>query len=38
VQGTVGAGSGDFSLSSTAITAGDNVSVTGTPSIAWTVT
>lgn len=38
VQGTVGTSGADFNLSSTAITSGDNVSVTGTPSIAWTVT
>jgi hypothetical protein len=38
IQGTVGTSGQDFNLSSTTITSGDNVSITGTPSIAWTVT
>ena len=38
IQGTVATSGGDFNLSSTSITSGDNVTITGTPSIAWTVT
>lgn len=38
IQGTVGTSGSDFNLSSTGITSGDNVSITGTPSISWTVT
>lgn len=38
IQGTVGTSGADFNLSSTAITSGDNVTITGTPSISWTVT
>jgi hypothetical protein len=38
IQGTVGTSASDWDLSSTSITSGDNVTITGTPSIAWTVT
>jgi hypothetical protein len=38
IQGTVGTSGADWNLTSTAITSGDNVSITGTPTIAWTVT
>jgi len=38
LQGTVGASGADFNLSSVAITSGDNVAITGTPTIAWTTT
>ncbi len=38
IQGLVGTSGADFNLSSTSITSGDNVSITGTPTIAWTVT
>jgi hypothetical protein len=38
LQGTVGASGADFNLSSVSITAGDNVAITGTPTIAWTTT
>jgi hypothetical protein len=38
LQGTVAASGGDFNLSSVAITSGDNVAITGTPTIAWTTT
>lgn len=38
IQGTIGTSGADWNLSSTAITSGDNVSITGTPSISWTVT
>jgi len=37
VQGTVGTSGADFNLSSTSITSGGTVSITGTPTIAWTV-
>ena len=37
VQGTVGTSGADFNLSSTAITSGDNVTITGTPTISWAV-
>lgn len=37
VQGTVGTSGADFNLSSTSITSGDNVSVTGTPQISWPI-
>lgn len=37
IQGTVGTSGADFNLSSVAITSGDNVSITGTPSISWPV-
>lgn len=37
IQGTVGTSGADFNLSSTAITSGDNVSITGTPTISWAV-
>lgn len=37
IQGTVGTSGADFNLSSTAITSGDNVSITGTPTIYWPV-
>jgi hypothetical protein len=35
VQGAITA---DFNLSSTTVTTGDNVAITGTPSLAWTTT
>jgi hypothetical protein len=38
VQGVVATSGGDWNLNSTNITSGDNVTITGTPSIAWTVT
>jgi hypothetical protein len=38
IQGVVATSGGDWNLSSVNITSGDNVSITGTPSIAWTVT
>lgn len=38
IQGTVATSGGDFNLSSTTVTSGDNVSITGTPSIAWPIT
>lgn len=38
LQGTVGTSGADFNLSSTGITSGDNVAITGTPTIAWTTT
>jgi len=38
LQGTVAASGGDFNLSSVSITSGDNVAITGTPTIAWTTT
>lgn len=38
IQGTVATAGGDFNLTSTSITASSNVSITGTPSISWTVT
>lgn len=38
LQGTVGASGADFNLSSVSITSGDNVAITGTPTIAWTTT
>jgi hypothetical protein len=37
IQGLVGTLSSDWNLSSTTVTSGDNVSITGTPSIAWPV-
>ncbi|HEY1705595.1 MAG TPA: hypothetical protein VGG75_38405 [Trebonia sp.] len=37
IQGTVAVSGGDFNLSSTAITSGDNVTITGTPTISWPV-
>jgi hypothetical protein len=37
IQGSVSATSGDWILSSTNITSGDNVTITGTATIAWTV-
>jgi hypothetical protein len=37
VQGTVGTSGSDWNLSSTAISSGDNVSITGTPSISFPV-
>lgn len=37
IQGTVGTSGADFNLSSTTITSGDNVSITGTPTVSWTV-
>lgn len=38
IQGTVSTSGADFNLSSTTITSGDNVAITGTPTISWTVT
>lgn len=38
LQGTVAASGGDFNLSSVTITSGDNVAITGTPTVAWTTT
>lgn len=38
IQGTVGTSGADFNISSTSITSGDNVAITGTPTIAWTTT
>lgn len=38
MQGTVGTSGSDFNLSSTNITSGDNVSITGTPSISLPIT
>jgi hypothetical protein len=38
IQGTVAASGGDFNLSSVSVTSGDNVAITGTPTIAWTTT
>lgn len=38
IQGTVGTSGSDWNLSSTAITSGDNVQITGTPTISWVVT
>ena len=38
VQGTMGTSGQDWNLTSLAITSGDNVAITGTASIAWTVT
>jgi hypothetical protein len=37
VQGSIATSGGDFNLSSTSITSGGTVSITGTPTIAWTV-
>lgn len=37
VQGTIGTSGADWNLNSTSITSGDNVAITGTPSIAWAV-
>jgi hypothetical protein len=37
MQGTVNTSGADFNLSSTTIASGDNVSITGTPTISWTV-
>jgi hypothetical protein len=36
-QGTVGVSGADFNLSSTTVTSGDNVTITGTPTISWPV-
>ncbi len=38
IQGTVGTSGADWNLSSNVITSGDNVTITGTPTISWTVT
>ena len=38
IQGTAGTSGADWNLSSTTITSGDNVTITGTPTISWTVT
>lgn len=38
IQGTVGTSGADWNLSSNVITSGDNVTITGTPAISWTVT
>jgi hypothetical protein len=37
IQGSVGTSAADWILSSTTITSGDNVTITGTGTIAWTV-
>lgn len=37
IQGAVGTSGADWNLSSTTISQGDNVSITGTPSISWAV-
>jgi hypothetical protein len=37
IQGTAGTSGADWNLSSTAITSGDNVSITGSPTIGWPV-
>lgn len=37
IQGAVGTSGADWNLSSTSITSGDNVSITGTPTISWVV-
>lgn len=37
IQGSVGTSGADWNLSSTSITNGDNVSITGTPTISWVV-
>jgi hypothetical protein len=38
IQGAVGISGADWNLSSVTINSGDNVSITGTPSISWVVT
>jgi hypothetical protein len=38
IQGVVGTSGQDFNLTSTTITSGDNVAITGTPSVAWPIT
>lgn len=38
IQGSVGTSGADWNLSSTSISSGDQISITGTPSIAWTTT
>lgn len=38
IQGSVGTSGADWNLSSTAISMGDSVTITGTPTIAWTTT
>lgn len=37
IQGSIGTASADWILSSVSITSGDNVTITGTATIAWTV-
>lgn len=37
IQGSVGVSGSDWNLTSPAITTGDNVTITGTPSISWVV-
>lgn len=37
MQGTIGTSGADFNLSSTSITSGGTVSITGTPTISWPV-
>lgn len=37
IQGSIAVSGGDWNLSSTSITTGDNVSITGTPTISWVV-
>lgn len=37
IQGTVGTSGADWNLSSNVVTAGDSVSITGTPTISWVV-
>jgi hypothetical protein len=38
IQGSVSTVGADWNLSSTTVNNGDNVSITGTPSISWVVT
>ena len=38
IQGSVGTSGADWNLSSVTITSGDNVAITGTPTISWIVT
>jgi hypothetical protein len=38
IQGSVGVSGADWDLSSTTVNNGDNVSITGTPTISWVVT
>lgn len=37
IQGTVGTSGADWNLSSVSVTTGDNIAITGTPSISWVV-
>lgn len=38
IQGSVGTSAADWVLSSTSISMGDSITITGTPTIAWTTT